>query len=325
MTEMEAAQVQENLNRQLRDQLGFTESPAAKLEKQLDLLKFALNQSAITQAEYADKVREAMEKYDPATQAAAELAKETQRLADRFRETGKTPLEAFKELSVDLRRIQHLLNPVEFASAKDKLLADLANGLGVSQFLAEVKTPAQQLATAFKNLEAYAREAGLTQQQLTAAKNRATEALMKQSEYYNLYQKAQDSMLTTQEKLNRELNRIAEEAKKWGWDSAIVAKMKALKTEELLGKREESLGKFEELLDGIQEWALPEISGGSGKVDQSRNAALEFGTVAYYEAQMKGNKPLEDLTKKTNRHLGNIETEIKRQNKQTPMKFTVIH
>ena len=306
----EMATVQENAVKQLRDSLGIVKSDAVKLHERMTALADALEAGVISQQEYNAALQKAKEQLDPATQAATEAAKQHEaaqkRLAeeyrqqvDKFRNMGKTPVESFKELSVELNRVRASLTASQFAAAKNKLLADLANGLRVAQYLKDAATPAQQLAETYKNLEIYAREANLTTQELTAAKNRAKEALEKQSEYYSLYLKAQDAMLTTQEKLNRELQRIADEAKKWGWDARIIEKMKELKTEELLGKEKADVQKNQD---------------SSGRnVDQSQNAALEFGTVAYYEKQMKDtNKPLLDETKKQTKQIADIGKDIKK-------------
>jgi hypothetical protein len=110
-------------------------------------------------------------------------------------------------------------------------------------------------------------------------------------------------MLTVQQKLNRELTRIADEAKQWGWDKDIVDKMNALKTAELLGSKQESPGK---------------------SIDRSRNAAVETGTMAYYDAQMKASKPLIDENKKQTRHLAGIERTLIRQDTNKKQTFTVI-
>ena len=316
-----------NAKQRLRDQLGIAESPAALLAKQMDALQFALDKKIISDVEYAEAVQRAKEQWDPAMktsiEAAKNLAREQERLAaefknmvDRFKGMGKTPLESFKELSVDLRRVQDALTPAEFASAKNKLLSDLASGLGIAQFLTDAATPAKQLAETYRNLDAYAREANLSMQELTAAKNRAREALEKQSEYYNLYQKAQDAMLTAQQKLNRELSRIAEEAAKWGWDKSIVAKMEELKIEELQQQAllDESK-KHTGLLDNIDK----------GVNIKNRNPALEFGTVAYYEAQKKDtNKPLEKEVRQANKYLADINRSVKPSNTGNRQPFVLI-
>ena len=210
-------------------------------------------------------------------------------LAEKFRQMGKTAVEAFKELSVELQSVKKQLKPEEFAAARKKLLTDLSNGLGIAAYL-ETASAARQLADAYKNLAIYAREAGLSQKQLTEAKNRARDALMKQSEYYSLYQKAQDSLLTTQQKLDQELRRITEEAKMWGWSKEITQRMKEFKFEELLGQQKTA------------------AYNGNPRDSQRQNAALEYGTIAYYEAQMKDNKNLLDENKKQTRSLNNIES-----------------
>ena len=308
ITDMESDRMRDNLDKQLRNQLGMTESPAEKFKTQIDLLQFALEKQAITKAEFVEMERKAMEQFDPAMKAAAEaakkLAQEQQRaaaefknMADRFKGMGKTPIESFKELSVDLRNVRHALAPAQFTAARNKLLADLASGLGIAPYLTDSANAAQQLATTYKNLEAYAREANLSMRGLTAAKNRARAALEKQSEYYNLYQRAQEAMLTTQQRLNREMTRIADEAAKWGWDFPVMQKMMEMKAEEILGKID----------------FAPDIdTDGKRSIDQSRNAAVEHGTVAYYEAQMKGNKPLVDEAKKTNNFLNSIDKKMDR-------------
>ena len=326
-TTAEYRTVFDNATKQLREQLGFAESPAALLAKQMDALQFALDKKIISDVEYAEAVQRAKEQWDPAMktsiEAAKNLAREQERAAaefknmvDRFKGMGKTPIESFKELSVDLRRVQDALTPAEFASAKNKLLSDLASGLGIAQFLTDAATPAKQLAETYRNLDAYVREANLSMQELTAAKNRAREALEKQSEYYNLYQKAQDAMLTAQQKLNRELSRIAEEAAKWGWDKSIVAKMEELKIEELQQQAllDESK-KHTGLLDNIDK----------GVNIKNRNPALEFGTVAYYEAQKKDtNKPLEKEVRQANKYLADINRSVKPSNSGNRQSFVLI-
>jgi hypothetical protein len=133
---------------------------------------------------------------------------------------------------------------------------------------------------------------------------------------YNLYKKAQDAMLTTQQKLQRELQRIADEAKQWGWDKSIVEKMKELKTAELLGNQIEDLRQERQ-----------EMSTDAGKpADQNRNnSALELGTVAYYEAQMKDkNKPMVDEAKKSNKFLGELVKQGNRKPEVAPAQRFVI-
>jgi len=200
----------------------------AKLQERSEQLAFALEKGVITQEEYNAALAEAHRRWNPAVRAAEEaarqqaaeqmrLADEYRRQVDRFQQMGKTPVESFKELMVDLEQVRAALTPSQFEDAKNKLLSDLAGGLGIATYLQDVAAPAQKLAETYKNLENYAREAGLTAKELTAAKDRARAALKKQSEFYNLYQRAQNAMLTTQERLNRELGRIADEAKKWGY------------------------------------------------------------------------------------------------------------
>ncbi|MCL2710271.1 MAG: hypothetical protein FWE95_05270 [Planctomycetaceae bacterium] len=310
--------IRKNATEQWRSQLGIEKSDAAKLHERMKELDDALKAKVIKDHEYASAVQKAKEQWDPATKAAIEATKklaqaqeraaaEFQNLVNKFKGMGKTPIESFKELSVDLRRVQDALSPAEFAAAKNKLLSDLANGLGIAQYLADAATPAQQLAQTYKNLEAYAREANLSTQQLTDAQNRAKTALEKQSEYYNLYQKAQDSMLTVQQKLNRELTRIADEAKQWGWDKSIVARMQEMKAAELLGGS-----------GGDQE------SGPGSRGSQSQNRALEYGTVDYYEKQMEDkNKPLIDETKKQTKEIKDFRRDVQHLNTGTvqPMIF----
>ena len=221
--------------------------------------------------------------------------------AEKFRNMGKTAIESFKELSVELNQVKAALKPAEFARAKNKLLADLAGGLGIAQYLTAVQTPAQQLAETYRQLDTYAREANLKTQELTEAKKRAADALMKQSEYYSLYQKAQDSMLSVQQKLNRELQRITDEARQWGWDKDILEKMKVLKIEELLGRQDAA-----------------QANERSGKnVDQSRNTALEYGTIAYYEKQNQTGKDLLGETKKVVKSAQSMEAMMKWEQSRT--------
>ena len=263
----EAENIRVNAEKQLRDSLGIVRENE-KLREQADALARALKAGVITQQEYNAAMLKAREQWDPAMKAQIEAAKqheaaqkrladeqekaaaEFQNLVKQFKGMGKTPVESFKELSVDLRRVRVALAPAEFKAATDKLLADLANGLGVSKYLADALTPAQKLAETYRNLEIYAREAGLSTKELAKAKERARKAFEAEAD----------------------------------------------KTEKA-----------------------------DANVDRSRNAAIEAGTMAYYEAQNKTNKPLLDEGRKTNRHLAVIERAVMRQDNGSRNSFTVIH
>jgi len=131
MATVHAEFIKKNLDKQLRNTLGMDDS-SEKLQERMALLAFAFDKKIISEKEYYAAIDDAKQKWDPATKAAIELTKETKRLADRFREMGKTPVESFKELSVDLTKVRDALSPAQFVAAKTKLLADLANGLGVA-------------------------------------------------------------------------------------------------------------------------------------------------------------------------------------------------
>jgi len=99
------------------------------------------------------------------------------------------------------------------------------------------------------------------------------------------------------------MKRITDEAKQWGWSKDIIDTMKAIKTEELLGKQDITA---------------------KAEAGDSRNAAVEAGTMAYYEAQMKANQPMLDESKKSNRHLAGIERAVNRPDFGRNQSFTVI-
>jgi hypothetical protein len=320
--ETEADLIRLNAANQFRKALGIVESPMEKLAAYTESLNAALANRVIDEMEHAALLKDAELKWCETTIASAKeqerLAKEAEKLADehrrmvdKFRGMSKTPVEAFKELSVDLESVRSALSPAEFATAKDKLLADLAGGLGIAQYLSDQKSAADRLTETYRKLDIYACEAGLSQQELTAAQNRAKEALEKQSEYYSLYQKAQDAMLTTQQRLKRELDRIADEAKQWGWDDATVKMMNQIKTDEIIGNANKPLLDENKKHTGL----LGDIN--STLAANEKNAAIEYGTVAYYEAQMKGNKPLVEEGKKQTKAMNIVANAITRVERNT--------
>jgi hypothetical protein len=250
--------------------------------KNIANLQTALQSGAITQEQYNIGMSNALKHFnetDTATleakKKADELAATQQKLVDKFK--GMETLSAvaeFELLSAELQSVRNKLKPEEFASAQQKLLNDLAKGLGIEDFINPKQSETLELVQQ-KILDYYNKLDGLGQAtfDLAAAQRRVTESFEKQSEYYNLYRKAQDALIPAQQKLTDAFKRIEEEAGKWGWTDDIVAKMKEMTKEEIIGKEEES-------------------GQNTAKPDHSRNAALELGTVAYYEAQKKGNDPI---------------------------------
>jgi hypothetical protein len=167
---------------------------------------------------------------------------------------------------------------------KDLAKTDIASGLGIAEYLKPDMSGKDRLNEIYNSIAAYAKEAHLADKELNAAKRRAAESMMKQSEYYSLYQKAQESLIPIQTRLRNAFEGIEKEAKAWGWSKETAAKMKEMKQAEMLGSKESKR-----------------------ESNQNNNTALEFGTVAYYEAQMRGNKPLLDENKRQTKHLAVIE------------------
>lgn len=187
-----------------------------------------------------------------------------------------------------IKRVQETFGN-DVANAAKKFADELATSLGIAEFLKpESKNTLEDV---YKNLATYAEKVGMSQELLAAAQDRARTAFEKQSEYYSLYQKAQDALIPAQQKLADAYKRIEAEAAAWGWGKDAVAKMKEMKQAELFGKEKEPDKKSESA--------------------QRNNNALERGTVAYFEAQQRGNKPLLDETKRQTKFLASMEQALK--------------
>jgi hypothetical protein len=208
------------------------------------------------------------------------LQKEIQKLVDKFKgmQRAKSPVEAFDQLSQELNRVKDRLSPEEFADAQQKLLDDLTKGLGIADFVnpkqsETLESVQQKILDYYNKLDAL----GKATFDLTAAQQRATESFAKQSEFYNLYEGAMKEM--NPDTLEKAMLRLQEEAEKFNWGDDI----RTLMEEKLKAKFE----KDEENTDQIAE------ENTKTKTQQTAsNAALELGTVAYYEAQKKGNDPI---------------------------------
>jgi ABC-type transporter Mla subunit MlaD len=251
-------------------------------DKNIANLQTALESGVITQEQYNTGMANALKRFNETDTATLEAKKQAggfaaaqQKLVDKFKgmET-LSPVAAFESLSAELQSVRDKLKPEELADAQQKLLNDLAGGLGIADFVNPKQSDTLE-SVQQKVLDYYNQLDGLGKAtfDLAAAQRRVTESFEKQSEYYNLYRKAQDALIPAQQKLTDAFKRIEEEAGKWGWTDEIVAKMKEMTEDEIIGKEE---GKEQN----------------TPKPDHSKNAALELGTVAYYEAQKKGNDPI---------------------------------
>jgi hypothetical protein len=120
---------------------------------------------------------------------------------------------------------------------------------------------------------------------LTAAQQRATESFAKQSEFYNLYEEAMNEM--NPDTLEKTMLRLQAEAEKFNWSDDVRTLM-----EEKLKAKFENQDKEKE------------------KEPQERqnvtNKAIERGTMAYYNAQNNGQKPLLDESKRQTTLLASI-------------------
>ncbi|MDR2757613.1 MAG: hypothetical protein LBC20_18135 [Planctomycetaceae bacterium] len=285
--------------------------------KNIANLQTALESGVITQAQYNTGITNALKRFnetDAATQEAKKKAEESaaaqQKMIDKFKGMGTTSaVAAFELLSADLQSVRDKLKPEEFATAQQKLLNDLANGLGIADFVNPKQSDTLE-SVQQKVLDYYNKLDGLGQAtfDLAAAQRRVTESFEKQAEYYNLYRKAQDALIPAQQKLTDAFQRIEAEAAQFGWANDIVAKMKEMVNEEIMGKKEEE-----------------EENGKSfAKADHSRNTALELGTVAYYEAQKKGNDPILKENQKQTKNLETIAKNTAANSNTNNVQFTLI-
>ena len=289
--------------------LEQTLTPQQKYAQTMADLAELTQRGLVTEAERQQIAANALKRFNEtdasvlaAKKKADELASAQQKLIDRFKGMQTLPpVAAFDAFSAELRSVRAKLKPEEFAAAQQKLLDDLANGLGIADFVnpqqrETLESVQQKVLDYYNKLDSL----GKATFDLAAAQQRVTESFEKQAENYALYQKAQDALIPAQQKLADALAGIEADAAKFNWNDAAVEKMKEMITEEIMGKNEQ------------EQDASPKTS----PTDHSRNAALEMGTVAYYEAQRKGNDPilkenqkqtktLETIAKNTAAHFSN--------------------
>jgi chromosome condensin MukBEF ATPase and DNA-binding subunit MukB len=221
--------------------------------------------------------------------------------------TKETPIDAFKRLTTDLETVRKILEPEELAAAKMRLFDDLATGMGLAEFvnpkhidsMDQVQTKLLQY---FDSLDGLAKATF----DLAGAQQRITDSFEKQNEYYALFQKAQDALMPAQDKLRNAFDAINDAAKNFGWAAEIVNEMKRIKAEQLgqtIKDAQDSIKFTEQKSD--------------------RNAALEKGTLAYFEAQNKANEPILKENQKQTKALGHIVQNTKARAQET-ISFSII-
>jgi serine/threonine protein phosphatase PrpC len=264
----------EKRNKALLDSFGVadliktSQMPVEVLDDSTSRLNDAFREGIINAEQLAAglaNARKIFAETDPTAKAMTELKNKFQEMSQ------KTPVQTFDELSQQLASVKNVLSVGEFAAAQRKLLDDMASGLGIADYLkpaqadATLQSRKQELATVYEKLIQYANRTGMSDNALAAAKDRARAAFEKQSNFYDLYQRVQDSLVPTSQKIEMVMRQIEQEAAAWGWSRDIVAKMKQLQVNDMMG--------------------------GSNAADlqanfaaNRQNAALESGSVAYFSA-----------------------------------------
>ncbi|MDR1268945.1 MAG: hypothetical protein LBK82_05420, partial [Planctomycetaceae bacterium] len=169
----------------------------------------------------------------------------------------------------------NVINAQQFSNGIKHAADAFAQATGIKKYFEKVET----LRDVYSNMAIYAKRMNLSQEDLVAAQDKARLAFEKQAESYSLYQKAQDALLSTEEKVEKAMKMIEMDALKFGWDDVTRDKMKEIAEAEIMGKQKE------------------------GK--QKDNQAIVRGSTAYTDYQNKnlGNdhlKTIRDNSKKQN-------------------------
>ncbi|MDR1382784.1 MAG: hypothetical protein LBJ67_02890 [Planctomycetaceae bacterium] len=284
-TEQDAASARERarmeyLRGQYGDMLNVSVSAQDKYNDTVQNLNDDLNAGRINAAEYAtvlENARIAFEQNDPATKEMAELKKKFQEM------TEKTPVRTFDQLTTELERVRNSLSPEELTAASRNLIGQLKTDLGIGEYLipdvagGELETKQAELSAAYEKLIQYANRAGMSDEELADAKSRAARAILGQTEASRAIFDAMDALRPAAEKITQAQNEIVETA-------AALRENGQNITEEAIN---EALRKVEE------KYAAPEAKEqGQEKQQNATNAALERGSMAYFETLQKQNDPL---------------------------------
>jgi hypothetical protein len=303
MTQAQYDTALKNSRNALIDQLGIRSlitdnSKDAVYKNEMEALKFAFAQTAITQEQYNRGIKAAADKLNGIPVQEDLLKKFMPK---------DSPIEEFQKLSAELKSIRDIMKPADFKRAKDKLLTDLRSGLGIEDYLTDKDSLTYrkaQLAEAYKNLIFYANETNMTDKQLNAAKLRALKTFSEQSEMGQLYQEAISAITPINKKLENVYNKIDEEARAWKWSAEATDKMKAIARDRIIGESSANEDK---------------------PFTIAQNKALEKGTLDYYEAQKRGDDQVLKENQKQTKLLTNIANNTKSQpTTAETVQFTVI-
>ncbi|MDR1180942.1 MAG: hypothetical protein LBL13_03055 [Bacteroidales bacterium] len=192
-----------------------------------------------------DTIKEVIKRNDQANEM---TVKETQNAIDnavknfRQAEGVEKMVEPFKTASDILNETNNklklwssdgIINAQEFSNATKRAADAFAQATGIKKYFEKVET----LQDVCSNMAIYAQQMNLSQEDLIAAQDKAKAAFEKQAESYSLYQKAQDALLSTEEKVTKAMNMIDADALKFGWSEEITDKMKQIAEAEIMGKK----------------------------------------------------------------------------------------
>ncbi|MDR1182934.1 MAG: hypothetical protein LBL13_13255, partial [Bacteroidales bacterium] len=128
----------------------------------------------------------------------------------------------------------NVINLQQFSNGVKHAVDAFAQATGIKKYFEKVET----LRDVYSNMAIYAERMNLSQEDLVAAQDKARLVFEKQAESYSLYQKAQDALLSTEEKVTKAMNMIDADAFKFGWSEEITDKMKQIAEAEIMGKKE---------------------------------------------------------------------------------------
>jgi hypothetical protein len=206
----------------------------------------------------------------------------------------KVPGKEFDELSAQLEKVKDQFNAGDLAAITDKMADGLARNLGIDKYLTAgddtLESKKRELADTYGKLIEYANRTNMADEALAAAKSRAAEEILKQTDAGKALFDAMDSLIPLKDKIAKAQSDIIATAAELRNRGKTVSD-EAIQT--ALDKSEEEIRKKNKADTPAQK-------------QTAGNAALERGTIAYFEMTQKQNDPILKENQKQTKTLGII-------------------
>jgi hypothetical protein len=238
----------EGLEKEMRKSPVISEADAAAAREKARLAMLEsrfgdlLKQALTPQQEYADAISELVELTEKGivTEAEQQLIKENavkklidslgiEKLIEVPKTAQNTYNEYFKKLQIAID--EAVITLEQYNIGLENAAKLLADDLGISEWVGTKNT--KTLQQAYNDIAIYAQKVAMSMKEEAAARDRARAAFEKQSEYYNLYQKAKDALTPMADRIKEVNKKIDKEAAVFGWSKDVTDKMKALAEAEM--------------------------------------------------------------------------------------------